>query len=619
MAGPVPHDMTGPRALLLILLILQAAVSVTLGLLFVRLWRSFRRQLAFSWAMAWLVFGGGLLFSMAIGFGFGAGAPMFVQVLLRAALPTSALLFHAGTSSIVDPAHRYWRWFAASSAGVIAATVLVFAIWKSSGSSDGSLLLFVAPRVFLGAVLAWAVWPLRRVPLVQRPDGFGLLAWSLAAVSLRTLAAAAYEVWQMVNGVADRPESLVLTIVQICLLITLGVATAVVLIGIERQEAVRAAASLRQTADALFESEEKFRFVVEQSSDVAILIGPDRLVRYIAPSCERLVGFPPERFEGCDVIEFVHPDDRTVAANAFVRLTRDDPASPPPAATIVRIQHQDGRWLESEVRGRVVRGGNRAGAFVLSARDVTAQRTLEAALRHRQRIESLGHMASSVAHDFNNTLSAISGAVELAAEHVAPDHPASPFLQHASDGVEHGTALTRQLLMFSRRQESAPGLFEVRERVNALVPILRHTVGLGVAVDVLSPEEPMSVRADPMQFDQVLVNLCANARDAMPDGGRVTVRLERVATDSRDAFVRIGVEDTGKGIAHDVLPRIFEPFFTTKDVGKGTGLGLASAQGFAQQAGGSLSVDTTGASGTCFALRLPLASRPGRGPSWQQR
>ena len=225
---------------------------------------------------------------------------------------------------------------------------------------------------------------------------------------------------------------------------------------------------------------------------------------------------------------------------------------------------------------------------------------LEAELARAQRFEALGRMAGGVAHDFNNLLAGILGFAELAARQLG-DHPAARPLAQARRAGEQAAALTRQLLAFSRRQPVAPQRIDLARQVQETLPLLRRLAGDGVRIDVAHDAASCPVLIDPAQFQQVLLNLVVNARDAMADGGVCTIAVRR---DGAGA-ITVVVEDTGTGIAPELCERIFEPFFSTKAVGHGTGLGLATVHGIVHQAGGGIAVEGRPGLGARFTITLP--------------
>ena len=254
---------------------------------------------------------------------------------------------------------------------------------------------------------------------------------------------------------------------------------------------------------------------------------------------------------------------------------------------------------------------------MLRLTDITAQKRLEVQLAHSQKLQAVGQLAGGIAHDFNNLLTAIAGAAEAILERdgLGRDGPPDPDAQQILDSAGRGAALVRQLLAFGRQQTLQPRALAVNDAISALSSLLDRLLGGQVRL-VLDLETPgRMVRADPTQLDQVLVNLAVNARDAMPDGGTLTLRtghinLYRPLTLGEETippgrYVMIEVQDTGVGIATDVLPRIFDPFFTTRRDSGGNGLGLSTVHGIVRQSEGFLAVESAPGQGSRFRIYLP--------------
>jgi nitrogen-specific signal transduction histidine kinase/CheY-like chemotaxis protein len=254
-------------------------------------------------------------------------------------------------------------------------------------------------------------------------------------------------------------------------------------------------------------------------------------------------------------------------------------------------------------------------AVVLNFRDVSDQHLLEQQFRHAQKMEAVGQLAGGVAHDFNNLLTAILGFAEL----MRYDLPVGDFQRDSLDEITHAAnraaALTRQLLAFSRQQVLQPRAIDVNGIVVGLEKMLQRIIGDDVIFDVELKASPGDVLVDPGQLEQVILNLCVNARDAMPTGGRIAIETTNVHLDATDmpgqgqvsagAYVMLSVTDTGTGMTEEVRRHLFEPFFTTKSQGKGTGLGLATVYGIIKQSGGHLRVDSELEKGSKFHVCLP--------------
>ena len=253
----------------------------------------------------------------------------------------------------------------------------------------------------------------------------------------------------------------------------------------------------------------------------------------------------------------------------------------------------------------ILASGERLTGYVVLLRDVTEHRRLEDDLRQAQKMESVGKLAGGIAHDFNNLLTAIIGYAALAEAEQKPGTPTHEWIQQIRRSGEQAAALTSQLLAFGRRQVLRPTDVDLNAVVDDIQKMLRRLIGERIELVVDLEPGLAPVRADRSQVEQVIVNLVVNARDAMPRGGRVTIRTLNVPP---GAYAALKVEDTGEGIAPAVLQRIFEPFFTTKPLGRGTGLGLATVYGVVKQSGGDIQVQSTPARGTEFTVLLPAAA-----------
>jgi len=283
-----------------------------------------------------------------------------------------------------------------------------------------------------------------------------------------------------------------------------------------------------------------------------------------------------------------------------------------------------GRTVVTLLSGAVVRDA--AGAprrYRLIYRDVGEERRLEMQLQHAQKMEGIGRLAGGIAHDFNNLLTAIFGSAEMLRTEVSP--AGVEDLEQIIGAARRAAEVTGQLLAFSRRTVVSPRPVNVNERLLEMDKLLRRTLGEGIAVDARMEPSPWTVVIDPGRFEQVIMNLAINARDAMPDGGRLTLETQNVILD--DGYVRthhgvhagdyvlVGVTDDGVGMSREVQERLFEPFFTTKEVGKGTGLGLAMAWGIVRQAGGTIDVTSEPGAGSTFKIYLPRAESPAASPA----
>ena len=284
--------------------------------------------------------------------------------------------------------------------------------------------------------------------------------------------------------------------------------------------------------------------------------------------------------------------------------------------TEVTWQRKDGTPIIVRLTARVVDFDDGLSCFEGVAEDITERRALEDQLRQALKMEAVGRLARGVAHDFNNVLAAIIGSSDLLVMRLSPDDPSRDESEEIRKAALRGAALTRQLLAFSRSQMLEVKLLDLNEVALQLESMLHRLVGDRVTVTVRVSGTPTRVRIEPGQFEQMLLNLVVNARDAMPKGGAIDVLVESVRLDERSvlrypgiadgAFARVAVTDTGEGIDPEMQAHLFEPFFTTKGPSEGTGLGLSIVHGIAKEAGGTVFFTTAPMQGTTFEVLLPL-------------
>jgi two-component system cell cycle sensor histidine kinase/response regulator CckA len=254
-------------------------------------------------------------------------------------------------------------------------------------------------------------------------------------------------------------------------------------------------------------------------------------------------------------------------------------------------------------------------AAIVYALETTQQRTLENQVNQQQKMETIGRLAGNIAHDFNNLLSAIMMATDFLLNAHKPTDPSFQDIMQIKQNANRAASLVRQLLAFSRKQTMRPQVIDLGEALSDLTVLLRRLIGENVTLEVPQVRDLWPVKADVGQFEQVIINLAVNARDAMPLGGKLTLRTSNVGVDDSGhhqhkgmpfgEYVLVEVEDTGSGIAPDVIDKIFDPFYTTKDVGKGTGLGLSTVYGIVKQTGGFIFVESELGKGTVFRIFLP--------------
>ena len=324
---------------------------------------------------------------------------------------------------------------------------------------------------------------------------------------------------------------------------------------------------------------------------------------------------------GCDPLPRVHPKDRRRVLAALthayqrdegleVECRLDQPTDSPRWAILW------GRTLPADTGLRGLHG------VVL---DVTERRVEEQRRRDAQRLQSIGTLAGGVAHEVNNMMSVVLGFGEFALAGLGPSHAQTADVEEMVRAARRAARITQQLLAFSRQAMLQPSALDLNEVIRSLLPLLEQIVGADKIIDlVLSPDAP-AVHADRVQLEQVLVNLALNARDAMPDGGRLTVETvpdpdpDPGLTDAPTGYVRVVVRDTGTGMDAETLARAFEPFFTTKPMGQGTGLGLSTVHGVVSQSGGSVRLESAPGVGTAVHVLLPVIAPPAHPDSDETR
>lgn len=254
------------------------------------------------------------------------------------------------------------------------------------------------------------------------------------------------------------------------------------------------------------------------------------------------------------------------------------------------------------------------GCFVLSF-DITEQKRMQAALVQAQKMEAIGQLSSGIAHDFNNLLTIVVGNLSILKEQADANPAVLNLVEPALEAGKRGAQLVQRLLSFSRQQPLRPTIIDIRSLIEDIIPLLQRSLSSRIQLSLEFSNEPLIARIDAHQLENALLNLAVNARDAMPDGGKLTIQACRVQLNDVDAreydvvegdFVRIDVADNGVGMEAEILSRIFEPFFTTKDFGRGSGLGLSMIYGFVKQSGGGIQVTSEPEQGTTMSLLLPV-------------
>ncbi|MCJ8501474.1 hybrid sensor histidine kinase/response regulator [Desulfatitalea alkaliphila] len=381
--------------------------------------------------------------------------------------------------------------------------------------------------------------------------------------------------------------------------------------------------ALKQTEAKLQESEQKYRLLADNTLDAIWTMDMDLIFTYINPACRRITGHLPEAFVGTCLSDHCDAENFARMAQAVARGIEEGPQG---HGVIFEAEmlRKNGEPFPVEIHGKVIfdASGRPVGLQGIT-RDISDRlkaqrehRKLQEQLYQAQKMESVGRLAGGVAHDFNNLLSVVLGYGEMLLEDIGTDHPHYEALRAIEHAASRAKTLTRQLLAFSRKQVLDMKTVDLNGVLTGFQKLLRRIIGEDIALDMVLSDEPLQVRADTAQLEQVLLNLAVNARDAMPDGGTVTIEtitvdLDREYAESKPGvrpgrYAMIAFSDTGPGMDRATLDRLFEPFFTTKPKDQGTGLGLATSYGIVKQHDGNIWVYSEPGHGTTFKIYLPL-------------
>ena len=360
-----------------------------------------------------------------------------------------------------------------------------------------------------------------------------------------------------------------------------------------------------------------FQSLIEQAMDVIAVLDANGALRYASPSVSQVLGYAPEELVGQQMFDLLHPDDAGPTLQVFAEGVATGKGG---RFLELRLRHKNGTYRVLEAVGRYLLDDPVVRGVVINARDVTERRSLERQLLQAQKMEAVGRLAGGVAHDFNNVLTAIFGYVDLLLDGLPTLSPLRPDLDEIRRAAQHAAGLTRQLLAFSRQQPLELRVLDLNELMTNMNSLLRRLLGEDIEVVTKLESTLGAVRADAGQLEQVVVNLAVNARDAMPEGGRLTIETRNADLD--DSYVRehmpvrpgryvmLALSDTGTGMSAETLSHLFEPFFTTKVPGKGTGLGLATVYGIVKQVGGYVWCYSELDFGTTFKVYLPRVDAP---------
>ncbi|MDK9706767.1 MAG: PAS domain S-box protein [Desulforhopalus sp.] len=376
---------------------------------------------------------------------------------------------------------------------------------------------------------------------------------------------------------------------------------------------------IKQSISALRASEERLRLLVKNSSDCLVIFNADGRQRYASPAAERISGYPVEELIGKSLDLLIHPDDLPLVTDAW-----QEAVDHPERTVTVQFRHihKTREWVYFEAVSQSFLDEPAINGIIASVRDITEHKKadeenqrLQLQLTQAQKMETVGRLAGGVAHDFNNMLSVILGYAEMTQDRLGPDHPVFADLREIGKAAGRSADLTRQLLAFARKQTVAPKVLDLNETVGGMLKMLKRLIGENIELAWLPGPSPWLIKMDPTQIDQVLANLCINARDAIGDTGKVTIETTTVAIDDADCtlhsdcypgeYVVLVVSDSGCGMPPETISHLFEPFYTTKEIGRGTGLGLATVYGIVKQNHGFINVYSEPNKGSSFKIYLP--------------
>lgn len=369
--------------------------------------------------------------------------------------------------------------------------------------------------------------------------------------------------------------------------------------------------SLKESEAALRKSQERYRELFENANDMVFTLDLEGNVVSLNKAGEHITGYTREEVQDKKITGCLAPSLLGPARPMLL----GEPSGEPRQEYETEIVSKDGREVALEVSSRLIYEDGKPVAVQGIARDMTNRKELEEQLRQSQKMEAIGRLAGGVAHDFNNLLTVIKGHAELLENRIERNSPLRKDIEQIQQGSDRAASLTQQLLAFSRQQVLKPRVLDLNEVMTGMAKMLPRLIGEDIELVMLPSRVAAHVKADPGQLEQVILNLAVNARDAMPRGGKLTIQIIDAELDNRyirqhagvesGQYVLLAVSDDGCGMDAETQKHIFDPFFTTKDLGKGTGLGLATVYGVVKQSGGFVWVYSELGKGTTFKIYLP--------------
>lgn len=382
------------------------------------------------------------------------------------------------------------------------------------------------------------------------------------------------------------------------------------------QRTLRHLIQRKRTESSLRQWERRFEDWFENSKDILFTLDLDGRITSVNKAGEEVMGWRRDEAVQKNIKSLVAPEHAALCKSMMRRITSQEPLR----HIEIAMLRKDGRKVLLEASARLLRSDEKKDCIQGTARDVTDRRQLENMVRQSQKLEAIGRLSGGLAHDFNNLLCVISGHIELLMEALEPADPAFRSVTQIRKAADSAAALTRQLLAFSRRQVFHPQVVDLNAIVVETEKLLERLIDEHIEFYTALDPSLGRVLVDPVQVEQVIINLVLNARDAMPEGGKLTIETSNLDLDDdhhsrishvpAGKYVLLAMTDTGCGMNEETQSHIFEPFYTTKELGKGTGLGLATVYGIVKQSGGYIWVYSEEGRGTTFKVYLPRVVSP---------
>ncbi|HEV2299625.1 MAG TPA: PAS domain S-box protein [Candidatus Acidoferrales bacterium] len=362
----------------------------------------------------------------------------------------------------------------------------------------------------------------------------------------------------------------------------------------------------------LIEREELFRLISENAADMIAVVDVNGNRLYNSPAYEKFLGYTPEELRRTSPYDQIHEDDKQKVSEAAQEAKETGSGR----RVEYRIRHKNGQWRILESTASAVRNfRGEVEKLVIVNREITERKQLEQQLFLSQKLEAVGRLSGGIAHDFNNLLGVIIGYSQVLQQTIGVKDELREPVDEILKAGERAASLTKQLLAFSRKQVLEPKVLNLNAVVSDVEKMLRRLIGENIELNITLDHSLGNVKADPSQVEQVILNLAVNARDAMPNGGKLAIRTSNALLDEKECeryryvvpgeYILLEVRDTGCGMDEETQSHIFEPFFTTKESGRGTGLGLATVYGIIKQSGGFIWVDSSPNNGASFRIYLP--------------